>query len=255
MRKSWLAAALVLSLAGCQTAAPLVPGAPGERGAGEPTAALPAAVSIPTATLPAPTPLSGAQAAPTTLADAIATRMATSNPNPACPDHYPWFFANPADECASYVLNTWAVLQPFERGLMVWFQEGGPTYVLIDDGSPFKPYRLVSDPSAAELPGPDPNLIPPTGLYQPELGFAKFWRGLAPGSEWVRERLGWALAPEVAYSSFWQCNTAAPFSPAASASASADDAARCYFSGPRDEIIVMARGGAQYWNYWQRPVR
>ena len=235
MRKHLPVAILALALIGCQTAAP----------AAEPTAALPPAVSVPTATLPAPTP--------TTLADSIATRMATSNPNPACPDHYPWFFDNRADECASYALNTWAVLQPFERGLMVWFQEGGPTYVLMDDGSPFKPYQLVSDPSASGLPGPDPNLVPPAGLYQPELGFAKFWRGLAPGSEWVRERLGWALAPEAAYSAFWQCNTAAPFSPAASATD--NDAARCYFSGPRDEIIVLARGSAQYWNYWQRPAR
>jgi hypothetical protein len=33
------------------------------------------------------------------------------------------------------------------------------------------------------------------------------------------------------------------------------DAARCYISGPRDEIIVLARGNTPYWNYWQEPVR
>lgn len=235
MRKPWSVVIAALILAGCQTAAPAAP-----------TATLPPeAVSVPTATLPPPTP--------TTLADAVATRLATSNPNPACADHYPWFFANAAAECPTYMLNTWAVLQPFERGLMVWFQEGGATYVLLDDGSPFRLYRLVSDPSAAELPGPDPSLVPPAGLFQPELGFAKFWRGLVPGTEWVRERLGWALAPEAAYSAFWQCNTAAPFSPAAPATD--NDEARCYFSGPRDEIIVLARGRAPYWAYWQPPAR
>jgi len=75
------------------------------------------------------------------------------------------------------------------------------------------------------------------------LGFARFWRGLAPGSEWVRGALGWATAPEQSYSAFWQCNTAT------------GAAARCYFNGPQDEIIVFARGAVSYWTYWQGPVR
>jgi hypothetical protein len=160
-----------------------------------------------------------------------------------CAGREPWFFENQASECATIVLNTWIVLQHFEHGLMVWTQEGGYTYVLLDDGSLFKPYYLVSDPDSQELPGPDASIVPPTGLYQPELGFAKFWRGLVPGSEWVRERLGWALAPEVGYSALWQCNDAT------------GSTARCYFNGPRDEIISLTQGGAQYWNYWQGPVR
>lgn len=134
-------------------------------------------------------------------------------------------------------------MQHFEHGLMVWFQRGGQTYVLIEDGSLFKPYQEAIDTGNLPLPEADPNLVPPSGLYQPVLGFAKFWRGLAPGYEWVRERLGWATAPEIGYSALWQCNN------------STDDSARCYFTGPRDEIIAMARGRVQFWNYWQGPVR
>jgi len=141
------------------------------------------------------------------------------------------------------VLNTWAVWQPFEHGLMVWTQEGGRTYVLLDDGAPLKPYVPVSDPLGLPLPGPDLAIVPPEGLHQPELGFALFWRGLVPGHAWVRERLGWATAPEAAYSGLWQCSTA-----------DAGAASRCYLNGPRDEIIVLA-ANAPWWAYVQGAVR
>jgi len=57
------------------------------------------------------------------------------------------------------------------------------------------------------------------------------------------KQLGWATAKEMGYSALWQCNTAE------------GDAARCYISGPRDEIIVLARGSTPYWTYWQGPMR
>lgn len=221
-------ASLVLA-AGLLTACQGAPAAP---------TAAPTAEVLPTAPPQATVPPT-----PTTLADGIGVRLSTPDPNPACPDHYPWFFDNPVLECAATLLNTWAVLQPFEHGLMVWFQEGGRTLVLTDDRSAFKPYQAVTDPNSTDLPGPDPSLVPPEGRYQPVLGFARFWRGLAPDSAWIRERLGWATAPEAAYSAFWQCNLAA------------GDAARCYFNGPRDEIIVLARGAAAYWAYFQGPAR
>jgi len=180
---------------------------------------------------------------PTALAEGLIAKLSTPDPSPNCPDHYPWFFENQAQECAAIVSNVWGVMQHFEGGLMVWFQDEGRTLILIDDGSLFKPYAPAFDLADTPLPGPDPAIVPPEGFYQPELGFAKFWRGLVPGYEWVRQRLGWATAPETAYSAFWQCNTAG------------DDSARCYFTGPRDEIIVLARGSAPYWNYWQGTVR
>lgn len=204
------------------------------------------ATSRPTSlSTPTPMPWPTMPLTATTLAEGLAVRLGTPDPSPNCPDHYPWFFDQHSGECAAPLLNTWGVWQPFEHGLMVWFQEGGHTYVLVDDGSLFKPYQEVSDTTSVPFPDPDPNLVPPPGLYQPVRGFAKFWRGLVPGSEWVRGRLGWALAPEVGYSALWQCNTVS------------GDGARCYFTGPHNEIIVMTRdsapfgNGVLYWNYWQ----
>ena len=204
-----------------------------------PTATFPAATNVPTE---APTQ-AAASPSPTSLAEGLGTRLGTPDPSPNCPDHYPWFFENPANECADVVLNTWIVWQPFDGGLMVWTQEKGRTLVLVDNRSVFKSYAVVVDGQGLPFPEPDPSIVPPEGRFQPERGFAIFWRGLAVGSEWVRGALGWATEPESAYSGLWQCNKFT------------DNAARCYFTGPRDEIVVLAMGQAAYWNYWQRAVR
>ncbi|MBM2849149.1 MAG: hypothetical protein HW418_2091 [Anaerolineales bacterium] len=68
---------------------------------------------------------------PTALADGLIVRLGTPDPSPNCPEHYPWFFDNQAQECATTLLNTWGVVEHFEHGLMLWFQEGGRTYVLL----------------------------------------------------------------------------------------------------------------------------
>jgi hypothetical protein len=251
MRSRSIVALLVILLAACRAPTPT---------AGPSTETPPAPVVTPAAQTgepasPSATPLAEASASPTQLppatsvaptptsfAEGLTTRLGTPDPSPNCPAHYPWFFDNPAVECADFIHNIWTVAQPFEHGLMVWFQEGG-TYVLVDDGSLFKPYRQVFDLQGLPFPEPDPNLVPPEGLYVPTLGFALFWRGIVPGHEWVRQSLGWATAPETAFSGLWQCNTAA------------GNDAHCYFTGPRDEVISLTRGGAQYWNYYQRAVR
>jgi hypothetical protein len=224
---------LLLGCRGAATTAPLT----GSAATAASAAQLFAATQLAAATQAAAAPT------PTSFADGLVTRLGTPDPSPNCPNHNPWFFINPAQECAATVLNTWAAYEPFEHGVMVWIAEGGHTYVLLDDGSPFKPYQEVVDLQGLPLPDPDPSLVPPSGMVQPVLGFGKFWRGLVPGSDWVRQRLGWATAPETGYSALWQCNTAA------------GDAARCYFTGPRDEVVVMTRGSAQYWAFWQGPAR
>jgi len=203
----------------------------------------PAVTSSPTIAPATPTAPPTVVPSPTSLAEGLVTRLGTPDPSPGCPEHYPWFFDNPAAECADTLLNTWTVWQPFERGLMVWKQEGGLTYVFVDDGSLFKPYHIVVDGQGLPFPEPDPAIMPPEGFFQPERGFALFWRGLAAGSEWVRPALGWATEPETAFSGFWQCNRAT------------GPAARCYFIGPRDEIMSLTVGGPAYWNYFQTAVR
>jgi hypothetical protein len=226
---------LVLCLTGCQTLPPTA-AAPVATALVAPVTASP--TLAPTTTI---TPQPTIKPTATPLWEGVQLRLGTPDPSPDCPDHYPWFFDNHARECASIVLNTWGAVQPFEHGLMVWIAEGGHTYILLDDGSAFKPYREVTDTGSAYQTDRNLNLIPPPGFYPVILGFAKFWRGLVPGTEWIREQLGWATAPETDYSIFWQCNTAS------------DESARCYFSGPQNEIIVMTRGSVPYWSYWQVP--
>ncbi|MGQ0601725.1 MAG: hypothetical protein ACT4QE_08525, partial [Anaerolineales bacterium] len=201
MFRKLITALLALTVVGCQTSSPTPP---------------------PTAQVSSVTPAPPVPPTATSLAEGLPIRLATPDPSPNCPEHYPWFFNNTANECATTVLNTWGVLQWFERGLMVWFQEGGRTYLLLEDGSLFKPYVEATDAANSPLPETDPNIVPPDGRYQPVLGFGKFWRGQVPGYEWVRERLGWATAPEVGYSALLQCNN------------TLSEAARCYFTGPRD---------------------
>jgi hypothetical protein len=244
MRRTMLAAALSAGLvaAACSVPNPAptaTAGAGPTQGASTPQAT----TAAPADTATAPVAETGAPPTPTALVEGLIGKLSTPNPSPNCPDRYPWFFENTAAECADMVENSWLAWQSFERGVMVWKQNGGLTYVLVDDGSLFKPYAVVADLQGLPLPEPDPSLTPPEGLYQPERGFALFWRGLAPGSEWVRAALGWATAPEAAYSALWQCNRAA------------GNGARCYFTGPRDEIVSLTLGSAAYWNYWQRAVR
>jgi len=243
MRVRCLLILFTLTLVGCARGTTPAVGPAGTGAAAPPAGATPTGPATPTSAPAAETVGAGPIPSPTSFSEGLTARLGTPDPSPNCPDHYPWFFENRAQECAAPVLNTWAAFEPFEHGLMFWLSEGGHTYVLLDDGSPFKPYREVVDPQALPLPDPDPGLTPPAGLYQPVLGFGKFWRGLVPGVDWVRQRLGWATAPETDYSALWQCSTAT------------DDGARCYVNGPHDEVLVLARGATQYWAYWQAAVR
>jgi len=61
-------------------------------------------------------------------------------------------------------------------------------YVLFDDGT------MVSFPDNYVDGSPEPNIQAPSGLYVPVRGFGKVWRE-GTGAR-VRERLGWATAPE-----------------------------------------------------------
>jgi hypothetical protein len=53
-------------------------------------------------------------------------------------------------------------------------------------------------------PDRDPSIVPPAGLYQPIRGFGKLWRTNAA----VRDRLGWATAPEQGFHTLWQMQIA-----------------------------------------------
>jgi len=78
--------------------------------------------------------------------------------------------------------------EPFERGYMFWRSDLRHIYVLYDGGT-WQGFVDTWEPGQPEY---DPGIVPPAGYYQPVRGFGKVWRE-QPG---VRERLGWATAPE-----------------------------------------------------------
>jgi hypothetical protein len=110
--------------------------------------------------------------------------------------------------------SSWAAEQVFEGGRLIWLQgipaestgsgrPQGPTiYVLYSsteqgDGGWYEKY---DDTWVSGEPESDPSISPPEGLFQPVRGFGKLWRDHPE----VRERLGWALAPEQGFESAFQ---------------------------------------------------
>lgn len=115
-----------------------------------------------------------------------------------CPDS--WFFSNPPDICpaAAPILSKGAE-QHFENGLMLWVGGEDRIYVLFDDGNSPN-WSAFSDEWDPGEPDRDPDISPPPGLFQPVRGFGLVWREQSG----VRERLGWATAEEIPYSTALQ---------------------------------------------------
>ncbi len=110
-----------------------------------------------------------------------------------CPDE--WFFQPAPDICAANaaVVSDGAE-QTFEGGTMLWNRAEGLIYILYDDELQSQWHATV-DRWEEDEPAFDPTLEPPPGFYQPVRGFGLVWREHST----VRERLGWALAPEHGY--------------------------------------------------------
>lgn len=92
------------------------------------------------------------------------------------------------------------VVQPFQNGLMFW-RDNREIYALAatPTGQPGQFWRFP-DAWTEGQPVSDPALTPPENLLQPVRGFGLVWRSNAP----VRERLGWATAPEQPYQAILQ---------------------------------------------------
>jgi hypothetical protein len=111
-----------------------------------------------------------------------------------CP--YGWLFAPEPPICAQDApLISTASEQQFEHGTMIWVAEEDRIYVLYDDAI-FSPKwsNFVDDWNPGD-PIDDPTIQPPPGFLQPQRGFGLVWREQPQ----VRDRLGWALAPEAGY--------------------------------------------------------
>jgi hypothetical protein len=86
----------------------------------------------------------------------------------------------------------WSSEQTFQNGYMFWREDLRRIYVLYSN----RTWQLFTDTWEAGDAQYDPNIVPPSGYYQPMYGFGKVWRE-QPG---VRDGLGWATRPE---RSFW----------------------------------------------------
>ena len=79
--------------------------------------------------------------------------------------------------------------EAFERGRMFWRGDSGEIYALHDDHT----WRAFADTWQEGQPRDDPNLIPPSGLFQPKRGFGKVWREELGGPA---SQIGWAREEE-----------------------------------------------------------
>ncbi len=163
------------------------------------------------------------------------TESATASVTLRCPDT--WFFDPPPEACPNAPATvSGGAAQHFERGLMIWVATWDHIFVLFSDGqSP--DWDRLADPWSEGMPENDPGIVPPPGLYQPVRGFGMIWRG--EGGGWnIRGRLGWALAPEFAIDTAYQCDSAPKY-------------LTCYLQGP-DGVIVLEpeRSG---WYLWAGP--
>jgi hypothetical protein len=120
-----------------------------------------------------------------------------------CP--FSWFFQPAPDGCpAGSPEPTQQVEQRFEGGVMIWLAATQEIFVLFsDDGNPA--WNVYPDTFTDGLPESDDSLVPPAGRLQPVRGFGLVWRE----SEAVRERLGWALEPELGYDGIIQATGSA----------------------------------------------
>jgi len=118
-----------------------------------------------------------------------------------CPDT--WFFQPAPSDCpASPPLYSVGAQQLFEHGVMLWVGEEDRIYVIYDDGG-VGAWSVFTDEWEEGDPIDDPSIVPPPGFYQPVRGFGLVWR-----EQWnVRERLGWATAPEQSYETAVQCTS------------------------------------------------
>ena len=109
-----------------------------------------------------------------------------------CP--FDWFFSPAPDVCPQEAaLISASAEQQFEHGVMIWVGEEDRIYVLFDDTMYTDGWNVFEDTWQEGDPIDDPSIVPPPGLYQPQRGFGLVWREQPQ----VRERLGWAIMPEM----------------------------------------------------------
>jgi hypothetical protein len=90
-----------------------------------------------------------------------------------------------------------AAEQAFDHGLMIWVQDTGTIYVMIDPSGQHRggSVQTYQDNWHEGLADTNPNLPIPAGRAQPTRGFGYLWNTNAA----VRDALGWPLVPATGY--------------------------------------------------------
>lgn len=111
-----------------------------------------------------------------------------------------WFFSPPPATCPNDAGQpVFQVEQSFEGGFMIWL--GNTQEIIIvyaDDQLPR--WLRVPDQFTDGQPERDETIQPPPNLFQPIRGFGLVWRE----NPRTRERLGWAIQPELGYDGYVQ---------------------------------------------------
>lgn len=117
---------------------------------------------------------------------------------------------------------------------MIWLAQSGHYFILEETllfpgesrkqaHHVYDPLEIISDTSV--------DIQPPPGLYAPQSGFGLVWRGDVANAPGYRQALGWALAPEFAYETIYQCDNALP--------SGGRSWRTCYLKGPDGETIAF----------------
>jgi hypothetical protein len=150
------------------------------------------------ATEPSPSPLPTSESTEDEAIDSTLSGVETPSPSPtAVPCQESFFFEPSPSSCPDGPSRVSAAAeQPFERGFMIWLDDFDAVFVFNWDGS-WRRFEDTFEEGQLEF---DPDVVPPTGMYQPVRGFGKLWREHPE----VQERLGWALSRELGFDSTYQ---------------------------------------------------
>ena len=96
-----------------------------------------------------------------------------------------------ADDTPPVPIQTWAVYQRYDNGMMIWRADTGQITVFFNDGT-LRNYPLTYYTYLADVPS---DIDVPEGKILPTNGFGRVWAYLDD----VRERLGWAVELETGY--------------------------------------------------------
>jgi hypothetical protein len=115
-----------------------------------------------------------------------------------------WFFLPAPEDCpAALPQPSQQVEQRFEGGLMLWLAATQDIYAFYSDGQN-PAWQQFPDTFGEGIPDSDDSIIPPPERFQPIRGFGLVWRE----NPEVRERLGWAVEPELGYDGMIQTSLA-----------------------------------------------